>query len=153
MKITVKRTPNITKGRTIQPTAILLHHTGGSFVGADAWVMNPQSKVSYHYIVNTDGSIVQYAKPTERTWHAGVSTYKGRSNCNDYMIGIAVSGDTSKRDLTPKEVVSVGELCKELMKDYKIKDITIHSIVSPGRKSDISHKAFKQISDYIYNKV
>jgi N-acetyl-anhydromuramyl-L-alanine amidase AmpD len=124
-------------------------------LGAVEWILNPISKVSYHYLINIDGRGTQFALPTERTWHAGISSFNGRKNCNDFMIGISVSGDTTKRILTPEEIEAVGNLCIELMKKYNfgVDNITTHAEISPGRKNDVDTRAKKAIIQYIINEL
>jgi len=144
-KTTYKPTPHISKGRTIQPTAIVLHHSGGSFAGSESWILNPQSKVSYHYLIDLNGDRTKFAKHTERTWHAGVSSYKGRYNCNDFTIGISFSGDTNNRELTELEVDSCVKLIHDLFKEFGKLDITTHGEISPSRKNDVDIRAKKRI--------
>jgi N-acetyl-anhydromuramyl-L-alanine amidase AmpD len=148
-----KPTPH--KRGTIKPTGIILHHTGGSYNGAVQWILNPASKVSYHYLIANDGTGTQFAKPNERAWHAGISSFKGRKNCNDFMIGIAVSGDTNQRVLTYKEIQAVGDLCIGLMMQYNfgIDNIVTHREVSNGRKTDVDARAKKEIINYIINEL
>jgi len=148
-----KPTPH--KRGIITPQGIVLHHSGGSYLGGVEWILNPISKVSYHYLINIDGRGTQSALPTERTWHAGVSSFNGRRNCNDFMIGIAVSGDTTKRILTVEEIEAVGNLCIELMKKYNfgVDSITTHAEISPGRKNDVDPRAKKEIIQYIINEL
>jgi AmpD protein len=124
-------------------------------LGGVEWILNPNSKVSYHYLINIDGRGTQFALPTERTWHAGISSFKGRRNCNDFMIGISVSGDTTKRILTVEEIEAVGNLCIELMKKYNfgVDNITTHAEISPGRKNDVDTRAKKAIIQYIINEL
>jgi N-acetyl-anhydromuramyl-L-alanine amidase AmpD len=71
------------------------------------------------------------------------------------MIGIAVSGDTTKRILTGEEIEAVGNLCIELMKKYNfgIDNITTHAEISPGRKNDVDSRAKKAIIQYIINEL
>jgi len=55
---TVKLSPN--RGDTIVPLYIILHHSGGSFAGGVSWILNPESKVSYHYLIDPEtGNRVQ----------------------------------------------------------------------------------------------
>src|ERR1700752_3747425 len=49
-------------------------------------------EVSAHALVRRDGEIVQYVPFGERAWHAGKSTYRGRSACNDFSIGVELEG-------------------------------------------------------------
>ena len=49
-------------------------------------------RVSAHALIRRDGQIVQYVPFGERAWHAGVSQYRGRSQCNDFSIGVELEG-------------------------------------------------------------
>jgi N-acetyl-anhydromuramyl-L-alanine amidase AmpD len=144
------QTPNVS-ARKITPTGIILHHTAGSFLGSVRWCLKPESQVSYHCIVDTDGSRQVLAKDNQRAWHAGRSSFKGQSNCNDFMLGIAVSGDTSKRELTSYEIDSVAKWCVEKCKIHRIPitNITTHRAVSPGRKFDVDNRAEIAIMDRV----
>jgi N-acetyl-anhydromuramyl-L-alanine amidase AmpD len=149
-----KQSPNVSK-TPIRPRGIVLHHTAGSYAGSVAWCLNASSQVSYHCIVNTNGDRSDLALTTQRAWHAGKSSFKGQSDCNSFMLGIAVSGDTYKRDLTPQEIDSVSSWCVEQMKTYGITIdwVTDHKAISPGRKTDLSPKAFEQIMEAIKAKL
>jgi AmpD protein len=45
-------------------------------------------RVSSHFLVRRDGQVIQFVPCNKRAWHAGVSTWQGRSRCNDFSIGI-----------------------------------------------------------------
>ena len=49
-------------------------------------------RVSSHYLIRRDGQMVQFVDPVRRAWHAGVSSWRGRSRCNDFSIGIELEG-------------------------------------------------------------
>lgn len=49
-------------------------------------------EVSAHCLITRDGNIRQYVSFDDRAWHAGVSEYAGVSNCNDFSVGIELSG-------------------------------------------------------------
>jgi len=145
-----RQSPNISTSR-IKPIGIVLHHTAGSYNGSVAWCLNPASKVSYHCIIDLNGNRTILAKDNQRAWHCGVSSFKGQRDCNSFMIGVAVSGDTSKRELTENEIESVALFCVDKMKLHNIpvENITTHAEISPGRKFDIIEKAKKQIIERI----
>ena len=146
MKEQFKQTQNIS-ARKIEPKGIILHHTAGSYSGSVSWCLNTKSQVSYHCIVDLNGDRTILAKDDQRAWHAGRSSFKGRSDCNSFMLGIAVSGDTTKRELTDKEAESVAEWCVDKMKlhGFGLNEITTHREVSPGRKNDIDVRAYNRI--------
>jgi N-acetyl-anhydromuramyl-L-alanine amidase AmpD len=151
MRITNRQTPNISRSISIKPEGIILHHTGGSYTGAVSWCLNTTSQVSYHCIVDTNGDRTILAQDNQRAWHAGRSTFKGKSDCNSFMLGVAVSGDTGSRKMTDQEIESVARWCIDKMNLHKfgIDMITTHAIVSPGRKNDVSQIAERQIKSKI----
>ena len=49
-------------------------------------------KVSSHFLITRKGALIQFVPTHKRAWHAGISTYKGKENCNDFSIGIELEG-------------------------------------------------------------
>ena len=45
-------------------------------------------KVSAHLLIDRFGYVTQFVPFNKKAWHAGVSNFEGRSNCNEYSIGI-----------------------------------------------------------------
>jgi N-acetyl-anhydromuramyl-L-alanine amidase AmpD len=144
-------TPNVSQGRRIAPKAIVLHHTSGSYAGSVAWCMNPASRVSYHAIVAKDGRRSTLADPDERTWHAGVSSWRGKRDLNSWSIGAAFEGDTYKRPLGEDEMASMAEYLEPLMRLYRLTldDVTDHRTVSPGRKDDLNPVELARFKAYL----
>lgn len=145
---TNRRTPNISPGRTITPTHVILHHTSGSYAGSVSWCLNPASKVSYHCIISRSGKRTVLAPPTARTWHAGVSNWQGRPNCNNYSIGLAWEGDTYEASLSEDAIASAAEYLRPILKEYGIplRNIIRHGDVT-SRKNDCSPFARFQLLD------
>jgi N-acetylmuramoyl-L-alanine amidase len=144
-------TPNVSRGKRIKPQAIVLHHTSGSYAGSVAWCMNPASRVSYHCIVAKDGRRSTLADPDERTWHAGVSSWRGKRDLNSWSIGAAFEGDTYKQPLGEDEMASMAEYLAPLMKLYRLTldDVTDHRTVSPGRKDDLNPVELARFKKYL----
>jgi len=95
-------------------------------------------KVSSHLLVRRDGEVVQYVPFQKRAWHAGVSHYKDRDNCNDFSIGIEMEGD-DETPYTDIQYQVLSKLIKNLIKTYPLlntKTIAGHSDIAPGRKTD-----------------
>ena len=88
--------------------------------------------------------MVQYVPFHKRAWHAGISSYRGRENCNDFSVGIELEGE----DETPYSNAQynvLAKIIKSLIKNYpKLSQQTIagHSDIAPGRKTDPG-KAFE----------
>jgi N-acetyl-anhydromuramyl-L-alanine amidase AmpD len=135
----------------MKPEGIVLHHTAGGYSGSVAWCLNAKAKVSYHCIVNTTGERTVLVADNVRAWHAGVSSFKGKANCNNFLLGIAVSGNTNERELTEQEIESVAEWCIRKMKAYGfgLDSITTHREIAPKRKTDVDTRAEKAIKSRI----
>ncbi|MCG7756111.1 MAG: 1,6-anhydro-N-acetylmuramyl-L-alanine amidase AmpD [Nitrosomonas sp.] len=92
-------------------------------------------KVSAHFFIRRDGAIIQFVPCMKRAWHAGVSQWQGRERCNDFSIGIELEGsDTTP--FTDAQYTALAALTQCLCDRYPIKDITGHSGITPGRKTD-----------------
>lgn len=80
--------PNVGKG-TLDPQYLVMHYTAGeSAQSSISWLANPKAKASAHLVVGRDGSITQQVPFDRIAWHAGASSWKGRSGLNPVSIGI-----------------------------------------------------------------
>jgi N-acetyl-anhydromuramoyl-L-alanine amidase len=95
-------------------------------------------RVSSHLCIRRDGSVTQYVKFNDRAWHAGQSSWEGRSACNDFSIGVELEGaDTVPYD--PMQYRALAQVVAALCKAYPGLSpgrLVGHSDVSPGRKTD-----------------
>ena len=144
------RTPNVS-AKPIRPEAVVLHHSGGSYAGGVSWIKNPASRVSYHCLVAPDGRRTVFASPTQRTWHAGVSSWKGRRDLNSWSIGASFAGDTYAEPLTEQAMASMVEYLVPLLKEHglTLNSVTDHRTVSPGRKDDLNPKELARFKSYL----
>jgi AmpD protein len=92
-------------------------------------------KVSSHFLIRRDGSITQYVDCGERAWHAGDSSWKGVSRCNDFSIGIELEGSDDVPFSEP-QYERLAELTRALFARYGRLDLAGHSDIAPGRKTD-----------------
>ena len=92
-------------------------------------------KVSAHFLVRRNGSVIQFVPVERRAWHAGVSSWRGRERCNDFSIGIELEG-SEETPFEPVQYEALTKLIKQLQKQHPIRDIAAHSEVAPGRKTD-----------------
>lgn len=95
-------------------------------------------RVSVHLYINRQGDIFQFVPLHKRAWHAGVSEFEGRQECNHYSIGIELQG-TIESDFTKDQYKALIDVTKTLKTQYP--GITNHRIVghsdiAPHRKSD-----------------
>jgi AmpD protein len=95
-------------------------------------------KVSAHVLVGRDGALTQYVSFHRRAWHAGRSSYSGRTACNDFSVGIELEG-TDDSPYTRAQYESLAAVVRALRSAYpslRGADIVGHSDIAPGRKSD-----------------
>ncbi len=124
------------------PDMIVLHYTGmESGPAAEAWLCNPASQVSAHYLVHEDGRIVQMVREGDRAWHAGKSFWQGTTDINSRSVGIEIVNPghaLGYRDFRKRQMAAVIELCRGLIARYAVPSqrVLAHSDVAPGRKVD-----------------
>lgn len=92
-------------------------------------------RVSAHFFVRRDGEVVQFVDCDARAWHAGVSCWRGRDNCNDWSIGIELEG-LEGRDFEPVQYRQLATLLRALAARYPLAEAVGHEHVAPGRKHD-----------------
>ena len=95
-------------------------------------------KVSSHILIKRSGEVIQFVPFNKRAWHAGVSSFKGQDDCNNFSIGIELEGsdDDIFEDIQYDQLSLV---TSSLIKEYALinKDnIKGHSDIAPGRKTD-----------------
>ncbi len=95
-----------------------------------------QLRVSAHFFIRRDGSLVQFVSCNERAWHAGVSQWKGRERCNDFSVGIELEG-TDERPYEDAQYDTLAALLAALKRRHPTLSAAVgHSDVAPGRKTD-----------------
>ncbi|MFM2484797.1 1,6-anhydro-N-acetylmuramyl-L-alanine amidase AmpD [Celerinatantimonas yamalensis] len=95
-------------------------------------------EVSAHLLIDRCGQYHQFVPFNRRAWHAGVSQFNGRENCNDFSIGIELEGIDSGA-FTRAQYTALVAVTSVLLASYpKITQqrIAAHSEIAPGRKSD-----------------
>jgi N-acetylmuramoyl-L-alanine amidase len=119
---------------------VILHFSDGSYVGGCEWIADPVSKVSYHVLIARDGRRTVFANDTDRAWHAGVSSWQGRRDCNSWSLGVSWEGNTYTTPLGEDAMASALEYLVPRMKKWHIPlDMVLtHQQVAPKRKNDIS---------------
>lgn len=95
-------------------------------------------KVSAHVLIKRNGEVIQFVPFNKRAWHAGVSSYKGKNDCNNFSIGIELEGsdDDIFEDIQYEQLSLITSL---IIAEYDLitKDnIKGHSDIAPERKTD-----------------
>ena len=92
-------------------------------------------KVSSHFYIRRGGELMQFVSCEDRAWHAGESHHLGRSNCNNFSIGIELEG-LDGENFTKEQYESLTALLPLVQLQYPIQHITGHEHIAPGRKKD-----------------
>ncbi|WAJ69473.1 1,6-anhydro-N-acetylmuramyl-L-alanine amidase AmpD [Catenovulum adriaticum] len=95
-------------------------------------------RVSAHVLIRRDGQIIQYVPFDKRAWHAGVSEFNGKANCNDFSIGIELEGSINI-EYEPVQYKALAGVVKQIQQSYPAithDRIVGHSDIAPGRKTD-----------------
>lgn len=95
-------------------------------------------KVSSHLFIRRGGEVIQFVDFNQRAWHAGVSCFDGRENCNDFSIGIELEGadhiayTASQYEALASAILALQQAYPSLNKAA----VVGHSDIAPGRKTD-----------------
>ena len=125
---------------------LIYHYTGMKFENkAIHRLRDKKTKVSCHYFIKKNGSIINMVPDKYIAWHAGISSWKKHYNLNDKSIGIEIQNPGHSNNYSgysKKQVKSILFLSKILKKKYKIKSKNFlgHSDISPDRKKDPGEK-------------
>ena len=95
-------------------------------------------RVSAHLVIRRDGLIEQYVPFDQRAWHAGKSSFGGRTRCNDFSIGIELEGTDQDR-YTDAQYQQLAATTDALLNHYprlRRNRIVGHQDIAPGRKTD-----------------
>ncbi|MDG5816566.1 N-acetylmuramoyl-L-alanine amidase [Chitinispirillales bacterium ANBcel5] len=96
------QTPNIGNEMSGNlPDTIVLHYSAGRDASSTVRTLcNPSVKASAHLVIGRGGELYQLAPFNVVTWHAGKSSWNGRTGLNRYSIGIEIdnAGLLNKND-------------------------------------------------------
>jgi AmpD protein len=97
-----------------------------------------QLKVSAHLFIERTGHIVQFVSFVRRAWHAGVSSFNGVENCNNYSIGIELEGcdDIAYTDAQYQALAAITRHLLSIYPKITPDRIVGHNRIAPGRKTD-----------------
>lgn len=129
------------------PDMLLLHYTGmRSTLAAIARLRDENApRVSSHYLIDEEGTVLQLVREARRAWHAGVARWASESDINSCSIGIEIANpghDFGYADFPSHQIAAVIALCKDILARHNIPATRVlaHSDVAPGRKQDPGEK-------------
>ena len=143
MPLTIVEAPSPNfDARRAPPDMVVLHYTGmKSADEAVARLRDPEARVSAHYVVDEDGSILRLVAEERRAWHAGKGVWQGETDCNAASIGVEIVNpghEWGYRDFPEAQAAAVIALLDDVRSRWAIPDARIigHSDLAPDRKQD-----------------
>ena len=121
---------------------LVLHYTGmKTFQEALNRMRDSGAKVSAHYVVDETGETYRLVDEEKRAWHAGVSSWRKKTDINSRSIGIEIVNpghEFGYRPFPDIQIKAVIELCNGIINRYRIspENIVGHSDIAPTRKKD-----------------
>ena len=151
---TTRLSPNRDATPPHERLGVLFHHSVSPFDETIALILRPASKVSYHCLIGLDGTRCTLVPDGQIAWHAGASSFRGRSRCNDFLLGVAFAGDTLQAPLTEAQLASALEWLDARWQrhGWTAGVMTDHRQVSPGRKDDLNPAEWARLLDAITEK-
>lgn len=92
-------------------------------------------QVSAHFLVRRSGRTLQFVSCEQRAWHAGISSWRGRDNCNDCSVGIELEGLEGQL-FEAAQYRQLARLLRALARHYPVAEVVGHEHIAPGRKAD-----------------
>tara|TARA_Y100000996_G_scaffold249162_1_gene195957 strand:- start:124 stop:843 length:720 start_codon:yes stop_codon:yes gene_type:complete len=125
---------------------LVFHYTGmKTEKSALKRLSDNNSKVSCHYFIKINGSIINLVPDLYISWHAGVSHWKKLKKLNKFSIGIEIHNPGHQygyKSFNKRQINSIKHLSLKLGKKYNLKkeDYLGHSDIAPDRKKDPGEK-------------
>jgi N-acetylmuramoyl-L-alanine amidase len=128
--------------RLLPITMIVLHYTGmQDGASAIARLRDIEAKVSSHYLIDEDGTVVRMVDEQHRAWHAGRSHWREIDDVNSASIGIEIVNpghEFGYRPFPAEQIAALLPLVAEIKDRHEITrgNVVGHSDVAPARKRD-----------------
>ncbi|MFV0624630.1 N-acetylmuramoyl-L-alanine amidase [Sphingomonas sp. ac-8] len=141
MEFIERPSPNF-DDRSLPVTMLVLHYTGmQDAASAIARLADPEAKVSCHYLVAEDGTVVRMVDEAKRAWHAGRSHWRGVTDVNSASVGIEIVNPGHEWGYVPfpdEQIDSVIRLVADIKQRHAITrgNVVGHSDIAPARKQD-----------------
>lgn len=121
---------------------LVIHYTGmRDAAAALERLRDAAAKVSSHYFIDEDGAVYRLVDETGRAWHAGVSSWRGTTDCNARSIGIELQNpghEFGYRDFPDTQMRALEGLALDILSRHPIPPVNVvgHSDIAPARKMD-----------------
>lgn len=133
--------PNFNE-RALPVSMLVLHYTGmADSASAIALLRDRESKVSAHYLVDEDGTVLRLVDEDKRAWHAGRAFWRGLTDINSASIGIEIVNpghEFGYRPYPEAQMDALIPLVADIVRRHRIRPpyVVGHSDIAPSRKQD-----------------
>ena len=132
-------------------TCVVIHATAtAALASPKAWLCNPESKVSAHYLIDVDGAALALVDENDVAWHAGESWWKGLPNVNNFSVGIELVNPNDGQTPYPEpQLAACAALVRAICADHGIgpEDVTGHVNIVAGKTPEEKAERLKLHSD------
>lgn len=121
---------------------LVIHYTGMETAEAALKrLCDPKAKVSAHYMIGEDGTVLALVDESKRAWHAGVASWRGEADVNGRSIGIELVNpghEFGYRPFPEAQMAALEKLAKDILARHPIAPANVvgHADVAPARKRD-----------------
>jgi N-acetylmuramoyl-L-alanine amidase len=128
--------------RALPVSMLVLHYTGmEDAASAVERLKDPSARVSCHYLVDEDGTMLRMVDEEKRAWHAGRAFWRGAVDVNSASIGIEIVNpghEFGYRPFPEAQMDALVPLVADVVGRHKIRPpyVVGHSDVAPARKQD-----------------
>ena len=163
-KFQVDSNSYVATGKNERIQFIVVHYTATDNLGSIKELTS--SRVSSHFLVldEDDNKIYSLVPLEQRAWHAGASSFRGRTNINDTSVGIEIVSDGIAKEyrnnpyplydhyveFKPIQIEKTAQIIKYVAEKYNVpaRNIVAHSDIAPSRKKDPGAKfPWKELYD------
>lgn len=132
--------PNFSSAPAHEKLGVCFHHSVMAFEETIAHMLRPETQVSYHVLIAPDGTRARLVADDHIGWHAGVSSFRERTCCNNFLLGVSFAGDTYASPLTDTQIASALDWLAQRWTHHgwSLAWITDHRQIAPGRKNDLN---------------
>lgn len=122
---------------------LIIHYTACDFTTALQILTDPhrENRVSAHYLIDDDGTIVNLVPEDQTAWHAGNSSWRHYERLNPWSIGIELVNpghEYGYRPFDQRQMHALIKLCQQILKRHSIpaEFVLGHADIAPQRKID-----------------
>jgi AmpD protein len=139
--------PNFAAAPAHERLGVCFHHSVMDFNTTIAHMLRSESQVSYHVLIAPDGTRATLVIDEHIAWHAGLSVFRERPRCNDFLLGVAFAGDTYAAPLTDEQIASALEWLAPRWRLHRWSSavMTDHRQISPNRKDDLNPTEWQRL--------